>query len=62
MQTLHQSFQDYDFDYLTIHILQVGGEILRIEGPICTWDCCCEVRFNLYRADDEDEVKVIGTV
>lgn len=36
----------------------VGGEILRIEGPICTWDCCCEVRFNLYRADDEDEVKI----
>ena len=62
LQTLHHSFQAYDFHYLTIYILQVGGEILRIEGPICTWDCCCEVRFNLYRADDEDEVKVIGAV
>ena len=38
--------------------LQAGEEVIKIEGPPCTWDCCCQVTFNLYKAEDEDEIKV----
>ena len=38
--------------------VQAGEDVIKIEGPPCTWDCCCQVTFNLYKAEDEDEIKV----
>ena len=32
---------------------QAGLVVLRIEGPLCTCDCCCEVTFSLYRPGED---------
>ena len=41
--------------------IQAGEDVIKIEGPPCTWDCCCQVTFNLYKAEDEDEMKVVNS-
>ena len=35
-----------------------GQAVLKIQGPLCSCDCCWSIEFVLYRVDDE-ETKVL---